>query len=390
MKNLRCIQEAADELLSHMKGRDWSYRRRITEGGKRFSQEKLQSLVEELVSLWAETVRTSTDVDPDTGESVAEPYLRDRMELYGLYLYLVMRCSLENGAYSDARRGAELKERTDFAFLLEQAKRLSRDWCVMAGPDGTCRSELYLGYDAHFGFHLYYALHDPDVLRGYVSPGNDWSLTPDWRRACEREDQLTNGGNMKRLYLKHSPLRRRRAAPPEEEPGTEEEPLEEEPKTEEEPQAAEEPLEEAELPEEEPDASAGDDDLIWDPEEDDDWYYPFPDEESYREFQAAEWDRLAEEDERAAKLTILAGSFQCAKEYCSACERFAELFEAAKPEVLREFYEDLERIVDLYLAQRKIAPLSDTDKTLDVYDRVFDGPLRQARRYGRGIQWDNL
>lgn len=27
--------------------------------------------------------------------------------------------------------------RTDFAFLPEQAERLSRDWCVVAGPDGA-------------------------------------------------------------------------------------------------------------------------------------------------------------------------------------------------------------------------------------------------------------
>ena len=46
--------------------------------------------------------------------------------------------------------------------------------------------------------------------------------------------------------------------------------------------------------------------------------------------------------------------------------------------------------MDLYLSQRGTAPLADTDKALEVYGRFIDGPLRQARRYGRGIRWDDL
>ena len=98
-KNLRCLQEVTDELLSHMKGRDWSFRRLATDEKEKFSQDKLQALVAELLDLWAEKVREGTDAVPDTGESLAEPWLRERLELYGLYLYLVMRCSLEKGGY---------------------------------------------------------------------------------------------------------------------------------------------------------------------------------------------------------------------------------------------------------------------------------------------------
>ena len=154
-KNLRCIREVTEELLGHMKGYDWSFRSEITDQKGNFSQEKLRTLVEELLSCWEGRLVESTDADPATGKSVAEPWIRERRELYGLYLYLVMRCTLEKGGYRDARKGAELKERTDFAFLLEQARRLTREWCVVAGPDGVRRNELYWGYDAHFGFHLY-------------------------------------------------------------------------------------------------------------------------------------------------------------------------------------------------------------------------------------------
>ena len=108
-KSLRPLQEAADVLLSHMKGHDWSFRQSITDKKGEYSPEKLRALVEDLLSLWAAKVRAGTDTDPDTGESVAEPYLRDRRELYGLYFYLVMRCSLEKGGVQPRprRRGDE-------------------------------------------------------------------------------------------------------------------------------------------------------------------------------------------------------------------------------------------------------------------------------------------
>lgn len=46
--------------------------------------------------------------------------------------------------------------------------------------------------------------------------------------------------------------------------------------------------------------------------------------------------------------------------------------------------------MDLYLAAKEIAPLTDTDKALNVYSRVYDSALQQARRYGRGLKWEAL
>ena len=77
-KNLRCIREVTDELLCHMKGYDWSFRQSITDQKGKFSQEKLRALVTELLDLWAAKAREGTDTDPDTGESLAEPWLRER------------------------------------------------------------------------------------------------------------------------------------------------------------------------------------------------------------------------------------------------------------------------------------------------------------------------
>ncbi len=196
-KSLRALREVTDELLSHMKGRDWSFQRLITDRNGEFSQEKLRAFVEELMSLWTEKVREGTDTDPATGESLAEPWLQERRELYGLYLYLVMRCSLCEGAYAKAYPyGSVEKERTDFAFLLEQARRLTRRWCVMAEPDGGKRNELYEGYDEHFGFHLYKTLVDPQRIT------DDSALSPWWKRQ-DNLKRLTNEGNMKRIYIRH-------------------------------------------------------------------------------------------------------------------------------------------------------------------------------------------
>ena len=49
-KDLRILREATDELLSHMKGHDWSFRREITDEKGNFSQEKLQGLLDEMLS----------------------------------------------------------------------------------------------------------------------------------------------------------------------------------------------------------------------------------------------------------------------------------------------------------------------------------------------------
>lgn len=430
-KNLACMEEVTDRLLGHMKGHGFSFRQEITDSKGDFSQEKLCGLVEELVERWAETLRESTDKDPSTGESLAEPYIRERRELYGLYLYLVMRCSLCEGAYAKAYPyGSVEKERTDFAFLLEQARRLTRRWCVMAEPDGGKRNELYEGYDEHFGFHLYKTLVDPQRIT------DDSALSPWWKRQNNLK-RLTNEGNMKRIYIRHHSRafqgsRDKEIAPgketaPDKETATGEETA---PDKETAPDNAAAPAnatvraeetaqlracrDEAETDSTDSNSSYEDGCDGGDGYEDDDAYedfddyddydaygdydayeddndpYPFPDFETKAEFEAAAMEQWAQEYERADYLASLALSFACKAEYLEACRRFTASFEKARPDVLRDFYQELERIVGLYLAERNLSPLADTDKTLDVYSRVSDGPCRQAGNYERRLQWENL
>ena len=478
-KNLACMEEVTDRLLGHMKGHGFSFRQEITDSKGDFSQEKLCGLVEELVERWVETLRESTDKDPSTGESLAEPYIRERRELYGLYLYLVMRCSLCQGAYAKAYPyGSVEKERTDFAFLLEQARRLTRRWCVMAEPDGGKRNELYEGYDEHFGFHLYKTLVDPQRIT------DDSALSPWWKRQNNLK-RLTNEGNMKRIYIRHHSRAfqgsRGKEIAPDRETATDKAaapanatvqaeetapdkaavPADETalgkaavPADKTAPDNAAAPgkvaaLAKATAPDEEsaPDKAAApanatvraeetappeacrdeaetdstdsnssyedgcdggdgyeDDDAYedfddyddydaygdYDAYEDDNDPYPFPDFETKAEFEAAAMEQWAQEYERADYLASLALSFACKAEYLEACRRFTASFEKARPDVLRDFYQELERIVGLYLAERNLSPLADTDKTLDVYSRVSDGPCRQAGNYERRLQWENL
>ncbi len=368
-KNLACMQEVTDRLLGHMKGHGYSFRQEITDGKGNFSQEKLCSLVKELVGHWAETLRENTDRNPDTGESLAEPYIRERRELYGLYLYLVMRCSLCEGAYAKAYPyGPVSRERTDFTFLLEQARRLSRSWCVMAEPDGSKKNELYEGFDVHFGFHLYKTLADPQGTTA------DSTLSPQWNLPHDHLGFLTNEGSMKRLYIKHSAgsFRGGKAVEMADTEGCS-------------------GTASASGYDGHEDSDDYEDDYDYDAYEDydDDDPYPFPDFESKAEFEAARMDQWAEEYERADYLAALARTFACQDAYFEACGRFAALFGKARPEVLRGFYQELEDIVNLYLAERNLSPLTDTDKTLDVYSSVYDGPCRQADSYERRLQWEN-
>lgn len=430
-KNLACMEEVTDRLLGHMKGHGFSFRQEITDSKGDFSQEKLCGLVEELVERWVETLRESTDTDPSTGESLAEPYIRERRELYGLYLYLVMRCSLCQGAYAKAYPyGSVEKERTDFAFLLEQARRLTRRWCVMAEPDGGKRNELYEGYDEHFGFHLYKTLVDPQRIT------DDSALSPWWKRQNNLK-RLTNEGNMKRIYIRHHSgafqgSRGKEIAPDRETATDKETALAKATAPDEEtaPDKAAAPAnatvraeetaqlkacrDEAETDSTDSNSSYEDGCDGGDGYEDDDAYedfddyddydaygdydayeddndpYPFPDFETKAEFEAAATEQWAQEYERADYLASLALSFACEAEYLEACRRFTASFEKARPDVLRDFYQELERIVGLYLAERNLSPLADTDKTLDVYSRVSDGPCRQAGNYERRLQWENL
>lgn len=362
-KNLFCIQDVTDKLLGHMKGYDYSFRSEITDRKGNYNEEKLRGLVEEMLSGWAEEVRYGMDTDPATGENMAEPYIRARHELYSLYLYLVMRCSLSRGAYR-ACSGSE-EERSDFAFLLEQAKRFSRSWCVMSCPDKAKRNVPFEGFDPYFGFHLYHVLSNPGL------DSFDHALTPHWKSPVERLDLLTNEGSMKRILYKHFVPASRVME-----------------------------TEEAERQEElvQSEEDAGDSGYDYDDYDYDDYddYDPEEDRISREIDEAAGlWDYAMEErrQEQLAQSSLLESlvwSFTGREEYILACKRFVSLYEQAEPEVLRGFYEDLERIVDLYLVQKEISPLTNTDNALDVYSRIYDGPYRQAKRYGRGIQWNNI
>ncbi|NBH71954.1 hypothetical protein D3Z51_07950 [Clostridiaceae bacterium] len=425
-KNLQSLQEAADELMRHMKGYDYSFRREITDRKGEFCPEKLRGLVEEMLSLWEEKLRAN----PYAKESWVKSYLRTRRELYGLYLYLVMRCSLCQEGYFYAR-GIEQKERTDFAFLLEQAKRFSRSWCMIDGPDGTSRNEPCGGYDGHFGFHLYSPInHYLTFMELNVRTlDDDWALTPPHLRAENwLYSQTAEPGETEGLEGIEEPGKTEQ---PEgiEEPGETEKPegIEEPGGTEqleeiEQPREAEQ-LEEIEgsgetkQPEkadepvmtgqpEETDVSDMDSDGLFYEDWDDDYSFAnaFPDpgeddfwspldeldEEDRIAWWEAEYEQEGELETRNMYLLFLVQHFEGMDEYCSACRRFVELFQKAGAQISRDFCEELEEIVNLYLGQRKIAPLADMDKALDVYSRVCGGSLRLAKSYGRELQWKAL
>lgn len=347
-ENRRNLQAAADELLSHMKGHDWSFRREITDRKEDFSQEKLLALLDEMLSGWEDDLREGRF------EDIAEPYIDARKNLLRHYLYLVMRCSLCRGAYSDVCSGAGEKERTDFAFLLEQARRFFNNWCVVTGPDGKRRNEPCYGYDRLFGFHLYFPFNE--FASGQKGPDFS-SLLPDWKQPYNQSPRFwTDEGRHKPIDIKHlgkGPMVRPRPEEQEEE---------------------------------------SDDGL--------DYYDPLNDHDPSEDYDPSEdfdfWDSWenyesnSEAYDREERLRVLWMNFECLAEYLSACEEFKKCFEQAAPEVIWDFCENLEAIVDLFLLKREIPPLTDTDKSQDVYTRFRDGALRLAKRCGRGIQWKGL
>lgn len=356
-KNMWCLREVTDKLLSHMKGHDYSFRTEITDKNGTFDPEKLRTLVTNLMDGWADYVRDGLYPSRLGEENPAEPYLRARRELYSLYIYLTMRSSLCEGAYALTSGREDEKERTDFAFILEQARRFSRSWCVMVDSDETRRNEPYEGFDSYFGLHLYHVLTDPE------GKNSDSTLTPYGKTPMQDLLSLTNEGSMKRIYCK-------RLAPP---------PRIEKPAEENTQNASEEPIDDADYDEED---YGGD----YEPEEDG-WEQTAPFGDIFAD---GELERLSEEDNRASWLTSLAMRFDGREEYISACRRFVTLYRQTPAEVLREFADELEEIINLYLLRRGLTALADTDKTLDVYSRVYDGPGRQAKRYERGLLWDNL
>lgn len=354
-KNLRCIRDVTGRLTGCMKGHGVSFRREITDGKGEFSGEKLSALVEGLLALWADRQREGAFADPSTGESMAEPYIQERRELYGLYLYLAMRCSLEKGGYT-LSRGGELEERTDFAFLLEQARGLLDCWCVLKCPDGGRRNELLPGYDFQFGFHLYSVL---TASRGNLDRAWDWPES-------EPLAFLTDEGSVKRnrlreiycgrmpLWLSHRP---KDAAQGEE--------------------GAEEAV---------PDDH--DDDACWFDEDFSSWTHDM--DAMYAEADGALREADAERRQREDALGRLESLFEDRAEYIEKCERFAALFRRADAAVLRGFCDDLEEMADLYLVKRDLAPLSDTDQALTVYSSIYDEAFQQAKMYERGVRWKTV
>ena len=375
-KNLLCIQDIADRLLGYMKGHQASFGPEITDENGKFSQEKLSGFVEELLSRWAAKQREGTFTDPSTGESIVEPYIRARQELYGSYLYVVMRCCLCKGDYALVT-GREMEVRTDFAFLLEQARRLWRNWCVMEKPDEGKKNELFWGYDDQFGLHLYRVLSWPGA--GY---NNGLDLVG--RLPVDCPTFLTDEGNVKRNQFKSIYLNRR--------PGSLAK------KAEEGAQPEEGIAGDSREGEDGHDTEDGYDTEDSYDEEDgydiEDIYYEEDDYGDGMDFPEYRDDAWYEAEERQAQRQVdmeyLAMSFESSGEYVRHCRRFVELFQQAGQDVLRGFCEDLEEIVALYLTERDIPPVMDTDKALDVYSGIYDGPYRQAERYSRGIRWKNL
>lgn len=68
-------------------------------------------------------------------------------------------------------------------------------------------------------------------------------------------------------------------------------------------------------------------------------------------------------------------------EYLSNCERFVTLFEQAGPDVIHSFCSDIDDIISAALVSIQVPVLLDTDKTLNIYSRIFDGPYRQSKKY---------
>ena len=283
--------------------------------------------------------------------------------------------------------GGEMEERTDFAFLLEQAKRLWRNWCVMEMPEGGKRNELFWGYDDQFGLHLYRVLSCPKA--GY---NNGLDLVG--HLPVDRPAFLTDEGNVKRNRFKSIYLNRRpwSLAKKAEEAAQPEEDIAGDSREGEDSYGTEDGYDGEDGYDTE---DSYDEEGDYDIEDDYDIEYSYDEEDDYRddmyEYRDDAWYEAEEREvQKQVDIEYLALSFESSSEYVRHCRRFVELFEQAGQDVLRGFCEDLEEIVALYLAEQDIPPVMDTDKALDVYSGIYDGPYRQAERYSRGIRWKNL
>ena len=353
-KNLLCIQDIADRLLGYMKGHQASFGPEITDENGKFSQEKLSGFVEELLSRWAAKQREGTFTDPSTEESMAESYIRVRQELYVSYLYVVMRCCLCKGDYALVT-GREMEVRTDFAFLLEQARRLWRNWCVMEKPDEGKKNELFWGYDDQFGLHLYRVLSWPGA--GY---NNGLDLVG--RLPVDCPAFLTDEGNVKRNQFKSIYLNRRPGslAKKAEEGAQPEEGIAGDSREGEDGHDTEDGYDTEDSYGEEEGYDTEDSYDEEDGYDIEDIYYEEDDYGDGMDFPEYRDDAWYEAEERQAQRQVdmeyLAMSFESSGEYVRHCRRFVELFQQAGQDVLRGFCEDLEEIVALYLAEQDIRP----------------------------------
>lgn len=372
-ENLQCIKDVTDRLLDCMKGYGISYKPEITDWKGKFSEEKLSDFVEKLLTIWADKQREGTYQNPATGESLAESYIQKRKELYSCFLYLIMRCSLEKGAYTLVK-GTELEERTNFAFLLEQAKMLMNAWCVMAYPEGK-KNELFYGYDDMFGLHLYAPV--MGLYKGY-DVGFDRIISP---QPMERPAFLTDEGNLKRNALKAIYCGRVPEQLTEQKKADEENAFEEELKDEDGYYVAE-------------DENGFDNEgdyMVEDIEENEE-YFEF-DEELADFTSISGWSTEEEYDYKASRVQeqldreFFVDNFACSVEYIKKCERFVKLFRQAEAEVLHGFCEDLEEIVTLYLIEKGLSPMKDADKVMNVYGIIYDNVLPQAGSYERRKIW---
>lgn len=379
-ENLQCIKDVTDRLLDCMKGYRISYRPEITDWKGKFSEKKLSDFVEKLLTIWADKQREGTYQNPATGESLAEPYIRKRKELYSCFLYLIMRCSLEKGAYTLVK-GTELEERTNFAFLLEQAKMLMNAWCVMAYPEGK-KNELFYGYDDIFGLHLYAPV--MGLYKGYdVGFDRISRLLP-----MERPAFLTDEGNLKQNALKAIYCGRVPESLTEQKKTDEENAFEEELKNE----------DGYDVTEDEKGFDNESDYMAEDIEENDEYFeYDYEFDDGLADFTSISgWSTEEEYDYKASRVQeqldreILVNDFECQVEYIKKCERFVKLFRQAEAEVLHDFCEDLEEIVTLYLIERGISPMMDTDKVMNVYGIIYDNALQQAESYERRKIWKTI
>lgn len=292
LKNLYCLEKVMTNTVDRMKGYDYSFKQDVTLRRGEFKDGLLSNLIDDMLSNWKKMLRIR-GVNPVTGEDATEPYTSVREELYKAYLYIVMRCSLLDATF--LADGEKQKPCPDFAFVMEQIRRLSRDWCVIKTSNGSRKNVLLEGYGEYFGTHLYPALAGQDrennVLDLFQNTIHDYVSV------------MTNDGNMKRMFIRI--------------------------------------VDEDDIP----------------------------------------------EDHAPAAIEI--PDFDGKAEYLANCEKFVTLFEQASPEIIHGFCADMDDIISSSLVAGNVPILLDTDKTLNIYGRVFDGPYQQAKKWAKHIQWLN-